>query len=54
MIPHQGIIWTAKREKNAFEHAQNVQIQITLHMYKVSPGTLLSIHNSVVTDASVN
>ena len=29
--------------KRAFEHAQNVQIQIILRMRKVSSGTLLSI-----------
>ena len=30
--------------KSAFEHGQNVQIQIILHMCKVSSEPLLSIH----------
>ena len=34
----------ASSEKNAFEQAQDAQIQIFLHMCKVSSGPLLSIH----------
>ena len=32
------------KRKRAFEHAQYVQIQIILHMHKVSPGPLPLIH----------
>ena len=32
------------KRKNVFKHIQNVQIQIILHMCKVSSGPLLSIH----------
>ena len=31
------------KRKSAFEHVQNVQIQIILHMRKISTGRLLSI-----------
>ena len=33
------------KEKGALKHAQNVQIQIILHMCQVSAGTLLFIHS---------
>ena len=42
------------KRKSAFEHAQNAQIQIILRMRKVPPGPLLSIHTSVVPNASVS
>ena len=32
------------KQKCAFEHVQNMQIQIILHMRKVLSGPLLSIH----------
>ena len=41
------------KRKCAFEHAQNVQIQIILLMHKVSFGPLLSIH-FVVSSNSVS
>ena len=31
------------KQKSAFEHAQNVHIQIIPHMHKLSSGPLLSI-----------
>ena len=42
------------KQKSAFEHAQNAQIQTILHMHKVSSGTLLSIHTYVVSNNSVS
>ena len=32
------------KQKSAFEHVQNVQIQIILHMHRVLSGPMLSIH----------
>ena len=40
-------------KKNAFEHAQNAQIQRILRMRKVSSGPWLSVH-SVVSDDSIS
>ena len=37
-------IWAAPCVKGVFEHAQNVQIQILMHMRKMSSGPLLSIY----------
>ena len=32
------------KRKSVFKHVQNAQIQILLHIHKVSYGALLSIH----------
>ena len=32
------------KRKSALEHVQNAQIQLILHMHKVSSGPVLSVH----------